>query len=219
MEEEYTYSDFATPKSRKVPKPKVPDQVAPSKKYKVVDGMVKLRSTVNKVGTKEKRPWDDEIPTQEDEIRQHGEALIACMREEGVYHLVSYCNKIQKRLSWLDDLQKKYPEFGKYLDAAKQILGAKMMKLSVEKGIYNKVYSAYLPRYLKDRDVFVSDIRDYEAARVEAAKQALMKESDHPLWHALEEVVKMRKAERSAHYPDGSVGSEDWTKETKEHIE
>lgn len=136
-------------------------------------------------GKKDGRP----IEWTEEKLHKLGEELIEHVKQPGVYHLSSFCAEKMRRMEWLYDMKQRYPIFSEYFSCAKQILGNKMMRLSMEASPNNWVLKTYMPRYLEEQHYIYEDIKNEMVAKLEAAKEAGELEPDHPFWDKLMDYV------------------------------
>ena len=109
-----------------------------------------------------------------------GEELVKCVSEAGVWHISEFSERNDRSCSWLYTIRNNHPTvFGPYFQRAKEILGRKMLKQSLEKSPNQWVVKVLMPRLLGIRDEIAEELEREELIKAQAKIKALKKELTH----------------------------------------
>jgi hypothetical protein len=118
-------------------------------------------------------------------IEKLGKELIACVEEDGVWHLSEFSERHKKVDSWIYDLGDRYSNFHEYLTRARRILGRKMFEYGMEKNPNSWMLKTWMPRFLNERTYHLDDLKEETTIKAEATRDAITKDPDHPFWSML----------------------------------
>ena len=134
------------------------------------------------------------------ELKALGQSLIDHCARPDVFHLVQWTRHQKKCYDWWMQLTKKHPILLEYHKRAKEILGGKIVQLAFENGDTWAIRT-FIPKYLKDVDEYIHNtLRKQLTIKAEVAKEAMIKDPEHPFWLSFEEFMRKQsvKSEKSS---------------------
>jgi hypothetical protein len=136
----------------------------------------------------------------EEDIEKIGKELIDYIENHtNLWHLSSFTETKKQTPSWLYSIARRHPQLRAYIERAKKIIGNRMLQAAFEKSTNSWIIKTFVPRYLRESDEdkeecvkewVREDIMLEARAKAEAAKEAMIKEPEHPYWAALIDYMK-----------------------------
>jgi hypothetical protein len=131
---------------------------------------------------KEKHAGGRPITWTDEAIIELGEEMLQFLSQPGVWHICEFSSHKKKVRAWLYEVAREKPMFSEYLTRAQQLLGYKLFKQAMEKNPSQYIIQRWMPAWLEDRDMVLTQIREEATIKAEAAKEAMSKDPTHPYW-------------------------------------
>lgn len=139
----------------------------------------------------------------DEEIIEMGEEFIKLVKSDDIFHVTEFSELHEKCPSWVYQIAQNYPVFNEYLTRARNILGTKLLKLSIKESPSLYIQKTFIKRYLKnpyeDMEQWVKDDIQMEAqAKADAIKNANLNEVNPIVYELIERLDKIKINEKSA---------------------
>lgn len=138
----------------------------------------------------------------DEEIIEMGEKFIKLAHSDEMFHVTEFSEVYGKCPHWVYETARRYPVFNDYLTRARNILGTKLLRLSIKENPSMYIQKTFIKRYLSNdyenmEDWVREDIQMEAQAKAEAIKNANLNEVNPIVYELIERLDKIKLNEKS----------------------